>query len=174
VWPTVFSAPWENRVPFKKTFATLQLETSANIFVTVPQVPRSLFRLRLVASSCVSDHRLGTTPSRITMTTRPIRLGFGVWRVSVWPTVLSAPLVNLDLIMETFATLEFETSASVPVGVSQVPRSHFRLGLVSNSRFADRCLETLPIGNSRTTGPIRLGFGVWGSAYGRLHFGRLR
>jgi hypothetical protein len=88
----------------------------------------------------------------------------------VWPTVLSAPLVNLDLIMETFATLEFETSANVPISVPQVPRSHFIFLLVSNSRFPDRYLATAPICNSRTTGAHRFGFGVWGSVCGRLCF----
>jgi hypothetical protein len=76
----------------------------------------------------------------------------------VWPTVLSAPLVNLDLIMKTFATLEFETTAIVPVSVPQVPRSHFRLRLVASSCVSDHCLGTSPSRNSMTTGPIRFGF----------------
>jgi hypothetical protein len=79
MWPTVLSAPLDNLGPFEKTFATLQLETSANVPVSVPQVPRSLFRLRLVARSCLFDHCLGTSPSRNSMTTGPIRFGFGVW-----------------------------------------------------------------------------------------------
>jgi hypothetical protein len=80
----------------------------------------------------------------------------------VWPTVLSAPLVNLDLIMKTFATLDIDTSAKVPVSVPRVPRSLFILGFISNSRLPDHCLEISQYRNSRTTGSNRFRFGVWG------------
>jgi hypothetical protein len=62
-----------------RTFAASQLETSASVPVSVPQVPRPLFGLRLVASPCLAGHCLGTSPSRNSMTTEPIWLGFEVW-----------------------------------------------------------------------------------------------
>jgi hypothetical protein len=61
------------------SFAAVQLEASVSVGGSVPQVPRSIFRLRLVASSCLVVHCLGTSPSRNTMTSGQIRFGIGVW-----------------------------------------------------------------------------------------------
>jgi hypothetical protein len=62
-----------------KTSAASHLETSASV-PSVPQMPRPLFGLRLVASSCLGGHSLGSSPSRTSMTIGPIRFEFEVWR----------------------------------------------------------------------------------------------
>jgi hypothetical protein len=76
----------------------------------------------------------------------------------MWPTVLWSTLVNSGLLPKSLATFRLEALAHVPVSVPQVPRSHFRLRLVSRSCLTDRCLGTAPTGNSMTTGSMRLGF----------------
>jgi hypothetical protein len=62
-----------------KTFAASQLDTSASVPVSVPQVPRPFFGLGLVASSGLAGHCPRTAASRTSVTTGPIRFGFEVW-----------------------------------------------------------------------------------------------
>jgi hypothetical protein len=108
------------------------------------------------------------------MTTGPIRFGFEV--LGTVGDLLY--FVHFGLLTKTFAASQFETSASVPVGVPQMSRP-FLLGLrlVASSGLAGHCPRTAPSRTSMTTGPIRFEFGMWGQWVTDcilVHFGELQ
>jgi hypothetical protein len=112
--------------------------------------PRPVFRLSRFDMWPSAAHCRPTSPSRYSMTTRPIWFRFEA-KGSGWSTVLWSASVNFGPQSKSYCSRQLETSAEVTTRVPHVPRPHFELSRLNVAKSGVVKTRNVTVRNGNVT-----------------------